>query len=78
MAFGPFHEIPGAWVVLMSNGTYKQSKVYRRDKMLFAGNGSSFVRLYKHGTSNPKLIWDEIDLAGAKHKVGEMNKLELV
>lgn len=77
MSWGPFHEIPGAWVVLHSNGTYKQSKVYRRGDMLFAGNGTSFIRLMARGTSNPKTCWDDIDLAGGAHCFDAMGRMQL-
>lgn len=77
MAWGPFHEIPGAYAVLQSKGVWRQAKVYRRDNMLFAGHGSGFIRLYKHGTSLPGVTLDSFDLAGAKYRIGDHGRLEL-
>lgn len=55
-----FHVVDDAFVVLRSNGVYRQAKVYRRGNDGYAAYGSGFVRIMRQGTSVPKLNWDEI------------------
>ena len=40
-----FHVIEDAAAILVSKGVYRQAKVYRRGKELFAAYGAGFVRL---------------------------------
>lgn len=62
-----FHIIDDAAAVLVTkSGVYRQAKVYRRGRELFAGHGGGFVRLYRNGTSVPSIRCDAIELpAGA-------------
>jgi hypothetical protein len=57
-----FHVIDDAAVILRSKGVYRQAKVYRRGKELFAGHGGGFVRLLaNNGTSHPNVSWVDTD-----------------
>lgn len=56
-----FHIIEDGAVILRSRGVYKQAKLYRRGRELFAGAGGGFVRLYKDGTSIPNLQLIDFD-----------------
>lgn len=57
-----FHVIDDAAVILRSKGVYKQAKVYRRGRELYAGVGGGFIRLMgSNGTSNPNVSWVDID-----------------
>ena len=61
-----FHIIEDGAVILRSRGVFKQAKLYRRGRELYAGYGGGFVRLYKDGTSVPALQMLDLDAAGAK------------
>lgn len=59
-----FTEVPDAHVVLCRRGVYQQTSVYRRGVRLYAkiGNGK-FIGLRAHRqTTDPKIIWDYIDV----------------
>lgn len=58
-----FVVIPDAFVILRTKGGYyKQAKVYERDHFIYAGLGSSFILLKKHGTSAPGIYIEYIEL----------------
>ena len=58
-----FHIIEEKTVILRSKGVFKQAKVYRRGRDLYAGSSGGFVKLLKQpGTSNPNVSWDETDV----------------
>ncbi len=58
-----FHVIDDKTVILRSKGVFKQAKVYRRGKDLYAGAAGGFVRLHaRPGTSNPNVSWEETDV----------------
>lgn len=56
-----FTPVEGA-VLLKQNGTYREAPLLRNDKgELFAKRGSAAIRLMPHhGTSIPKIYWNEI------------------
>lgn len=56
-----FHIIDDAEAVLRSRGVYRQAKLYRRGRQLYAAWGGGFVRvLPRHGTSSPNVSWVEL------------------
>jgi len=58
-----FHIIDDAHIILRSRGVYKQSKLYRRGKDLFAASGGGFIRVMQaHGTSAPNISWVDLDI----------------
>lgn len=58
-----FHVIEDAQVILRARGVYRQVKVYRRDKSLFAAWGGGFIQLRgNNGTSHPNVSWEETDV----------------
>lgn len=61
-----FHIIDEGVVVLRLRGKrFRQSNVYRRGAMVYAGIGSEFVRLIAHGgTSDPQVGWLDIEAEG--------------
>lgn len=61
-----FHIIDDAAAILVSKGVYRQAKVYRRGKDLFAGHSGGFIRLYREGTSLPNVRLDAIDVPGRR------------
>lgn len=61
-----FHIIDDAAAILVSKGVYRQAKVYRRGKDLFASHGSGFIRLFREGTSLPNVRLDAIDVPGER------------
>ncbi len=61
-----FHIIEGGTAILCSRGIYKQSKLFRCGKDIYAGFGSGFVKLYSSkGASHPKVSWLEFEGEGA-------------
>lgn len=60
-----FHEIPDAAVILRTKGIFKQVKVFRRGRDVFAAHGTGFIRLLQHGgTTIPTTHWLDIDAVG--------------
>lgn len=56
---GLFHIIEDAQIVLRNRGVYRQSKLYHRNGLVYAGLGSGFVRLTaNNGTSHPNVTWE--------------------
>jgi len=56
-----FHVIDDCFVVVRERGVFRQAKVYRRGKHVYAGVGSGFVRLmHQGGTSRPNMVWDDL------------------
>lgn len=57
-----FHIVEEGVALLRSKGVYRQVKVYRRGKDVFASHGGGFVKLGSHGgTSNPNVSWDGVE-----------------
>lgn len=66
-----FHEIPDAQVILRTKGVFRQAKVFRRGRDVFAGLGAGFIRLHpRGGTSIPTTHWLDIDAAGVTEPPG--------
>lgn len=59
-----FHLIDEAAAILQSKGVYRQAKVYRRGKALYASHGAGFIRLYLKGTSLANVICEEVEVPG--------------
>lgn len=59
-----FHLIDDAHCILTAKGVYRQAKVYRRGKDLYAAVGNGFVRLYANGTSIPGLRLEATSIPG--------------
>jgi hypothetical protein len=55
-----FHVVDDQFVILRSKGIFKQTKLYQRGDDFYAGWAGGYVRLLKHGTSNPNVAWVEI------------------
>ncbi len=71
-----FHEMDNAAAILASKGVYKQVKVFRRDKALYAQYGGGFIRLYKGGTSLPNIRLDDLEV-GEETVADDFGKLSL-
>lgn len=68
MAANLFHVIEGAQAILLSGGVFKQVKIYRRGKHIYAAHGGGFIRLENfNGTSHPRTTWREIDAGDNEH-----------
>lgn len=62
-----FHEIPDGHVILRSKGVFKQTKVFRRGRDIFAAQGSGFIRLLQHGgTTVPTTHWLDVAADGVE------------
>lgn len=60
-----FHEIPEGVAVLRTKGVFKQSKLFRRGRDVFATAGSGFIRLLQHGgTTVPTTHWLDVEGEG--------------
>lgn len=71
-----FHVIDDAAAILVSKGVYRQAKVYRRGKELFAAYGTGFIRIYKNGTSLPNVRCEDVDGVG-ETRVDTFGKVSL-
>ncbi len=71
-----FHMIDDAVVITYSRGVYKQAKVYRKGKTLFAGHGSGFIRMMKNGTSAPNVSIS--DIFGVNFKYDKLGNMEII
>ncbi len=57
-----FHIIEDGACILYSRGVYRQVKVYRRGKDVFAAFGAGFIKLGgSSGTSNPNVAWRGVE-----------------
>lgn len=63
-----FHTIDDSFVILRSNGVFKQTTCYSRNGEVYAKHGSGFIKLLKHKTGSghattaPNISWEEIEL----------------
>ncbi len=75
---GLFHKLEDAQVILRTGQGYKQADLYTRHGLLYAKNGSYFVRLigFHKGTTNPNVQWEEIEAPGVTFK-STQNGLEI-
>ena len=55
-----FKEVDSETVILQRNGVYSQLKLYTLFGLLYAGNGSTFVKLYKGGSTSSNARWSNI------------------
>lgn len=63
-------------VVLRSKGVYRQAKLYRRGKELFAGWGGGFIGLHASGTtSKPDISWLEVSVQHTNKLTGRLSIL---
>lgn len=72
-----FHIIEDAAAILVSKGVYRQAKVYRRGKELFAAYGAGFIRLYQEGTALPNLRCEAIDVPNQRVTFDRFGKASL-
>lgn len=72
-----FHEIPdGAAILCFKSGIYRQAKLFRRGRELYAGMGIGFIRLMTKGnTSSPNIRYHGIDPAGSRVTEDPVGKL---
>lgn len=62
-----FTEIPDAHAITVSNGVYRQVKMFARGGKVYARHGAGFVRLLQScQTTCPTVRWIEYDDAGQK------------
>lgn len=67
-----FHEIPDELAIIrLRGGVYKQTKLYRRGDMMFAGAAGGFVRILPKfgdtwGTSHPNVTVIDMSDAAAR------------
>jgi hypothetical protein len=62
-----FSALDDTTVVLVSNGLFRQAKVYERDRYLFAGFSGGFLRLINGGsTSRPNVRWLDHEVKDAE------------
>ena len=55
-----FKKLEGESCIINQGGTFKVLDLYEWADCLFAGNGSTFIRLYKDRTSKPKIQLEHI------------------
>lgn len=74
-----FTEISGCVVILRDRGLYRQCRLFIRGRVLYAGLGSGFVKLYREhgGTSRPSVAWEEIEVEDRHLKRGPFGELLL-
>ena len=60
-----FHIIDDGAAILRSKGVYRQVKVYRRGKDIYAGYGNGFIKLgIGSATTLPNVSYDGIEAEG--------------
>jgi len=71
-----FTIIDDAFAIMHGNGVYKQAKLYRRGKRIYAAHGAGFIGLRTDGaTSIPNARWEELSI---EYNVGWLGVLEFV
>lgn len=73
-----FHIIEDGAVILRSRGVFRQAKLYRRGRELYASTAGGFVRLHKEGTSVPNLQLVDFDAAGFETEADVLGRWWLV
>ena len=62
-----FEVIEDSIVIVRTKSAYKQCKMYKRKRELYANAAGGFVRLnLGGGTSNPNVTWLEAEIEGKK------------
>lgn len=70
-----FHVVDDAAVILRSNGVFKQAKVYRRGRELYAGYGGGFISIMGNaGTSKPNVSYIGLEVPGTKLVNGDFGR----
>lgn len=65
-----FEPIEDSYVLLLRQGVYSESKLYRKGKELYAKLGSGYARLHAQNTTSVhKLHWKEIRSLMGKARV---------
>ena len=75
-----FTEVEDAHVVLCRRGVFQQAAVYRRGDRLYArvGNNKNIGLRRDHGTTDPKVWWDFIDVAHEFERVSGAMMVQVV
>jgi hypothetical protein len=72
-----FHIIEDGAVILRARGVFRQAKVFRRGRDVFAGYGGGFVKLHTgNGTSHPAVSWLELSAPGVTLGAGGQPRFE--
>lgn len=70
-----FHIIEEGAAIICQRGIFKQVKIYRRDKDIYAGCGTGFIKLYgSMGTSAPRISWLSMEGEGVIQEAGKAPK----
>jgi hypothetical protein len=57
-----FHKVEEGAVITLCRGVYRQSPLYRRGNVLYAGHAGGYLRLSSRGgTSAPHVSWKALD-----------------
>ena len=66
-----FHEIPDGVAVLRTKGVFRQAKLFRRGRDVFAAQGGGFIRLLSSGgTTVPTTTWLDVEGSDVTLKSG--------
>jgi hypothetical protein len=59
-----FSQVDDAFVLLRSNGVFKQEPLYQRGGRLYAKSGTGFIGLleFQRATTKPNTSWVEINI----------------
>ena len=70
----PFFESIEGSVLLLSNGTFTEAKIFTFEDHVFAKRGAGYIRLLKDGyTSANKVFWQSIEIDESfSFKMGRM------
>ena len=72
-----FHVIEDGAAITLCKGIWRQSKIYRRNGVIYAQHGGGYIRLFRGGgTSIPHVSWKEID-AGAGEAIEDASDLSV-
>lgn len=64
-----FEPVEDSFVLLLRNGVYTEAKLYTRGNLLYAKQGTGYVRLHPSGTSSVnRLYWKEIFSSRGRHQ----------
>lgn len=74
-----FNIVDNAFVILRSNGVYRQAKVFRRGTALYAQWGAGFIGLRqtneRGSTTHPLVSWEHIE--GVSYMVGTFGQMDI-
>lgn len=67
-----FKEVDSGLAIIHKAGLYRQLKLYTYEDGLYAGNGLTFMRLNKGGSTSTEAKWVKLNVDYIYNKLGQL------